>query len=67
VEEELLAGCKNKLGAAVDALQDSVRIFHGRLPQNRENTNRLLCVRTCRSRFPVVVRESTTRARAAQE
>ena len=40
VEEELLAGCKNKLGAAVDALQDSVRIFHGRLPQDRETTNR---------------------------
>ena len=32
VEEELLACCENKLGAAVYALQDSIGEFHGRLP-----------------------------------
>jgi len=32
VEEELLACCENKLGAAVNALQDSIGEFHGRLP-----------------------------------
>jgi hypothetical protein len=32
VEEDLLARRKNKLGAAVDALQYSIRKFHGRLP-----------------------------------
>jgi hypothetical protein len=36
VEEELFAGGKNKLGAAVETLQNSVGIFHGRLPQRRE-------------------------------
>jgi hypothetical protein len=36
VEEELFAGCKNKFGATVEALQNSVGIFHGRLPQRRE-------------------------------
>jgi hypothetical protein len=36
VEEDLLAGCENELGAAVDALQYSIREFHGRLPQNRD-------------------------------
>jgi hypothetical protein len=32
VEEDLLAGRKNELGAAVDALQNSIGEFHGRLP-----------------------------------
>jgi hypothetical protein len=32
VEEELLACCENKLGAAVNTLQDSIGEFHGRLP-----------------------------------
>jgi hypothetical protein len=32
VEEELLACCENKLGAAVNAFQDSIGEFHGRLP-----------------------------------
>jgi hypothetical protein len=32
VEKELLARCKNKLGAAVNALQNSIGEFHGRLP-----------------------------------
>jgi hypothetical protein len=32
VEEELFACCKNKLSAAVNALQDSIGEFHGRLP-----------------------------------
>jgi len=33
VEKNLLAGCKNKIGAAVNALQDSIREFHSRLPK----------------------------------
>jgi hypothetical protein len=32
VEEKLLACCENKLGAAVNALEDSIGEFHGRLP-----------------------------------
>ncbi|MGB8031471.1 MAG: hypothetical protein WCF30_17605 [Terracidiphilus sp.] len=32
MEEELLACCEHKLGAAVNALQDSIGEFHGRLP-----------------------------------
>ena len=32
VEENLLAGRKNELGAAVDALEYSIGEFHGRLP-----------------------------------
>jgi hypothetical protein len=32
VEEQLLAGCKHKVSAAVVALQYSVDEFHGRLP-----------------------------------
>jgi hypothetical protein len=32
VEEQLLACCENKLGAAVNALEDSIGEFHGRLP-----------------------------------
>jgi hypothetical protein len=32
VEEDLLAGCKNKLGAAVDTCEHSIGEFHGRLP-----------------------------------
>jgi hypothetical protein len=32
VEEDLLAGSKHKLGAAVAALQDSIGEFHVRLP-----------------------------------
>jgi hypothetical protein len=32
VEEDLLAGCKNELGSAVDALQYAIGEFHGRLP-----------------------------------
>ena len=32
VEEKLLACRENKLGAAVNALQDSIGEFHGRLP-----------------------------------
>jgi hypothetical protein len=38
VEEKLLAGGEYKLFAAVDALQDSVFEFHGRLPQRRGDT-----------------------------
>jgi hypothetical protein len=38
VEEELLAGCENKFVAAIDALQNSVGKFHGRLPQRRGET-----------------------------
>jgi hypothetical protein len=32
VEEDLLAGSKNELGAAVDARQNSIGELHGRLP-----------------------------------
>jgi hypothetical protein len=32
LKEDLFAGRKNELGAAVDALQNSIREFHGRLP-----------------------------------
>jgi hypothetical protein len=32
VEKDLLAGCKNKLGAAVNACEDTIGEFHGRLP-----------------------------------
>jgi hypothetical protein len=32
VEEDLLACCKNEIGAAVNTLQDSIGEFHGRLP-----------------------------------
>jgi hypothetical protein len=32
VEEELLACCENKFGAAVNAFQHSISEFHGRLP-----------------------------------
>ncbi len=32
VEEKLLACRENKLGAAVNTLQDSIGKFHGRLP-----------------------------------
>jgi hypothetical protein len=33
VEEKLLTGGENKLGATVEALQNSVGILHGRLPK----------------------------------
>jgi hypothetical protein len=33
VEEKLFARGEHKLSAAVDALQDPVRKFHGRLPK----------------------------------
>jgi hypothetical protein len=33
VEKKLFAGGENKLGAAIDALQNLIRIFHGRLPE----------------------------------
>lgn len=41
VEEELLASREHELGAAIDALQNSIRKFHGRLPQDGETPNRL--------------------------
>jgi hypothetical protein len=36
VEEQLFACGKDELGAAIEALQNSVDKFHGRLPQSRE-------------------------------
>ena len=36
VEEKLLTGGKHKLCAAIDALQNAICKFHGRLPQRRE-------------------------------
>jgi hypothetical protein len=57
VEEDLLAGSKYKLGAAVAALQYSIGEFHVRLPRNRDmHRNRLWLPVTCRLRFPVSVR-----------
>jgi hypothetical protein len=38
VEENLLAGRKDELGAAVDALDDSIREFHGRFPPKQGHT-----------------------------
>jgi hypothetical protein len=65
VEEELLAGRENELGAAVDALQDSVRKFHGRLPKTGSAPKSAMK----REELAVPVSqsscESTTRARAA--
>ena len=55
VEKELLAGRKNKLGAAVDTLQDSIGEFHGRLAsQGITPKSATARSRTCRSRFPVL-------------
>jgi hypothetical protein len=34
VEEKLLAGGENELSAAIDALQNSIGKFHGRIPQD---------------------------------
>jgi hypothetical protein len=33
VEEELLTGSEDKLSATIDALQNSICKFHGRLPE----------------------------------
>lgn len=56
VKEELLAGCKNKLGAAITAFQDSVRKLHGRLPKEGNTVKSAVSLMTCRSRFPVFFR-----------
>jgi hypothetical protein len=55
VEKELLAGRKNELGAAVDALQDSIGEFHGQLAsQGITPKSTTAQLGTCRSRFPVL-------------
>jgi len=38
VEEQLLAGCKNKRSGAIYALQFSIDKFHGRLPKTGKIT-----------------------------
>jgi hypothetical protein len=65
VEEYLLAGRKNELGAAVDALEYSIGEFHGQAsPEQGRPPKSAKWGMTCRSRFPVIVR-AKTRARAA--
>jgi hypothetical protein len=55
VEEELLACSENKLGAAVNAFQDSIGEFHGRLAsQGIAPKSATAQLGTCRSRFPVL-------------
>ena len=68
VKEDLLARGKDKFGAAVCALQNSIGEFHGRLPRTGKN----IVIghgseEACRSRFPVLLSECTTRARTASK
>ena len=56
VEEDLLARCENKLGAAVNALEDSISEFHGRLPTGSRPEIGHGSKQTCRFRCPVLVR-----------
>jgi hypothetical protein len=54
VKKKLLAGRKNELGAAIDARQDSIGEFHGRLASQGITPKSVTArSRTCRSRFPV--------------
>jgi hypothetical protein len=53
VEEKLLAGGEYEFSAAIDALQDLILEFHGRLPQEQGmGRNRPWCSTARRSRFP---------------
>jgi hypothetical protein len=55
VKKELLAGRKNELGAAVDALQNSIGEFHGQLASQGITPKSVTArSRTCRSRLPVL-------------
>jgi hypothetical protein len=56
VEEELLAGRENKIGAAAVALQNSVGKLHGRHPQTQGNSLKSAIVPRC---LPVPVSLST--------
>ena len=57
VEEQLLTRGEHKLSAAVDAGQNSIVKFHGRLPQRRETyRNRPRTTDSLPVRFPVFVR-----------
>jgi len=58
VEKNLLSGGKDKLFAAVAALQISINEFHGRLPRRQGIHRNRPFLKSCRSRFPVVVRRS---------
>jgi hypothetical protein len=40
VEKDLLARCKYKIGAAVNAFQDSIGKLHGRLPSQETDRSR---------------------------
>ena len=52
VEEKLLAGGEYEFSAAIDALQDLILEFHGRLPQEQGmGRNRPWCSTARRSRF----------------
>jgi hypothetical protein len=55
VEEELLACCENKFGAAVNAFQHSISEFHGGLASQGITPKSVTAqLGTCRSRFPVL-------------
>jgi hypothetical protein len=63
VKENLLAGGKNEFRAAIDALHDSIREFHGHVPEDGEPLEADVGGEARRSRFPVFFRKITTRAR----
>jgi hypothetical protein len=56
VEEKLLTGGEHKLSAAIDACQNSIGKFHGRLPQSRETHRNRPRKDSLPVRFPVFVR-----------
>jgi hypothetical protein len=66
VEKELLAGRKNKLGAAVDTLQDAIGEFHASLPRRESHTdsNHGL-IKNLPVAVPCPLSGRTTRARTA--
>ncbi|UWZ87096.1 hypothetical protein [Occallatibacter riparius] len=65
MEEKLLTGSEDELFTAVYALEDTILKFHGRLPrEGKIEIGLRLC--TPAPRFPVLVRLSITRARAAK-
>jgi hypothetical protein len=65
VKKDLLTGGEYKFSAAVDARQDSIGKFHGRLPRSKDiQPKSAMDCESCRSRFLVSVRD-TPRARAA--
>jgi hypothetical protein len=66
VEKELLAGRKNKLGAAVDTLQDAISEFHASLPRRETHTDSGHgLIKNLPVAVPCPLSGSTTRARTA--